>query len=133
VTYLLDTNAIIYYLQGQPELDTVFEHIRSGAASPMVSMITKIELLGYPRMTRNEEAKIRLLLQRFTVTGLSDEVADQAITLKRKYRLRTPDSIIAATAIVHDAVLVSRDDAHLGKVTEIRLLNPFRAGDRPKT
>jgi len=124
VTYLLDTNAIIYHLQGAAELDSVFSEISEGAVEPAVSVVTQIELLGFPQISPREEAAINSLLRNFTIADVDRTVAEQAVGLRRKYGLKLPDAIIAATALVLDACLVSRD-VDLKRVRGLRLLNPF--------
>lgn len=125
MTYLLDTNAIIYHLRGAPELDAIFTQITKGAAEPVVSIITQIELLGFPRLTRSEEAAINALLANFQVRDVDYDVARHAIALRRKYRLGVPDCIIAATALASNASLVSRDEK-LERIRGLSLVNPFR-------
>ncbi len=125
LTYLLDTNSLIYYFQGAPQLDPVFRQIGEGAARPVVSIITEIELLGFPRLTRQDEARIRSLLSGFAVVAVDERIASQAVALKRRHGLKTPDAIIAATALVENACLVTRDQILLDKVPEVQSLNPF--------
>jgi len=124
VTYLLDTNAIIYHLQGAAELDSVFSEISEGAVEPAVSVVTQIELLGFPQISPREEAAINSLLRNFTIADVDRTIAERAVGLRRKYGLKLPDAIIAATALVLDACLVSRD-VDLKRVRGLRLLNPF--------
>ena len=131
LTYLLDTNSLIYYFQGVPELDAVFRQIENGEARPVVSIITEIELLGFPRLTRQDEARIQTLLSGFTVVPVDERIAGKAVALKRRHRIKTPDSIIAATALVEDACLVSRDQDLLQTVPEVRSLNPFARNPKP--
>jgi predicted nucleic acid-binding protein len=102
--YLLDTNTIIYALQRSVKLpDGLY----------MLSVITEMELLSYSRLTEEDEREIRLLLKEFTVLPVDGNVKEEVITLRRRSRLKLPDAIIAATAIVHDAILVSSDkDLH---------------------
>jgi len=47
------------------------------------------------------------------------------VTLKRRHGLKTPDAIIAATALVENATLVTRDQVLLDKVPEVQSFNPF--------
>ena len=42
---------------------------------------------------------------------LTDAVRDETIRLRRKNRLKLPDAIIAASALTHDAILVTNDQA----------------------
>ena len=125
LTYLLDTNSLIYYFQGAPQMDAVFRQIETGDARAVVSIITVIELLGYPKLTRHDETRIRSLLTELTVVAVDERVAAQAATFKRRRAIKTPDAIIAATALLEDACLVTRDQALLDKVPEVRSLNPF--------
>lgn len=125
MTYLLDTNSLIYYFQGAPQMDPVFQQIDRGEARPLVSIITEIELLGFPRLTRQDETRIRSLLSGFTVVAVDERIAAQSVVLKRRHGLKTPDAIIAATALLEDACLVTRDQALLDKVPEVQSLNPF--------
>jgi hypothetical protein len=124
--YLFDTNAIIYHLRGATELDPFLKEIVTGSASPAISIITQIELLGFPRLTRTEETRISALLSNFVIRDVDQGVAGRAVVLRRKYRLALPDCIIAATAQALDACLISRD-AELGRIHNLRLINPFRA------
>jgi predicted nucleic acid-binding protein len=125
LTYLLDTNSLIYYFQGAPQMDPVFGQIEQGKARPLVSIITEIELLGFPRLTQQDEARIKSLLSGFTVVAVDERIAGQAVALKRRRGIKTPDAIIAATALLENACLVTRDQALLDKVPEVQSLNPF--------
>jgi predicted nucleic acid-binding protein len=40
---------------------------------------------------------------------LTDQIASKTITLRRQYRVKLPDAIIAASAIVNDTVLITRN------------------------
>jgi hypothetical protein len=126
VTYLLDTNAITYHLRGAAQLDPFFAEFARGTAEPAISIITQIELLGFAKLTPREESRIRALLANFSIREVDAEVAEKAVAFRRRYRLGVPDCIIAATACVLDACLVSRD-AGLGRISGIRLVNPFAA------
>jgi predicted nucleic acid-binding protein len=70
-------------------------------------------------------ARIRTLLSGFAVVGVDERIAGQAVVLKRRRGIKTPDAIIAATAMIENACLVTRDQNLLEKVPEVRSLNPF--------
>jgi predicted nucleic acid-binding protein len=100
---VLDTNILIYLLEGrlQGELPT------SGLC---VSVITEIELLSYNRLSEAQEVRIRDMIARLTVIGLTPQVKEAAIQLRRATRLTIPDAIIAATALSLSAELLTNDD-----------------------
>ncbi|NGZ06465.1 MAG: PIN domain-containing protein [Magnetococcales bacterium] len=49
---------------------------------------------------------------------MSDEIKETAIRFRRLHRLRIPDALIAASATIHGAVLLTNDD-QLHKVSEL--------------
>lgn len=102
--FLLDTNAVIYLVSGR----LVFP-LPDGQYS--VSIITEIELLSFSGLSAEEEQKIRELLLLLDRVHLTDAVRDETIRLRRKNRLKLPDAIIAASALTHDAILLTNDQA----------------------
>lgn len=76
-----------------------------------VSIITEIELLSFSGLSAEEEQKIRELLLLLDRVHLTDAVRDETIRLRRKNRLKLPDAIIAASALTHDAILLTNDQA----------------------
>lgn len=78
-------------------------------AARFISVITRIELLSYHGITVNEEEHICHFLEGVTIVPLLDEIEETAISFRRVCKRKTPDSIIAATAIVLDAAIVTMD------------------------
>jgi predicted nucleic acid-binding protein len=106
--YLIDSNAAIDYLRGSlPASGMTF---MDGVVNdiPKVSIITKIEVLGF-----NTTPKAYKILTDFfddaLVLPLSDEVAEKTIELRKNYRIKLPDAIIAATALAYNLTLVTRN------------------------
>jgi len=120
LNYVLDTNAIIYAQKGM-----LTEGLPLG--QHFVSVITEIELLSFPHLTTEQEQALLDLLGDVTVITIDDEVKRKAIDLRRRHHLRIPDAIIAATAIMLDAQLLT-NDAKLAAVPGLRCsslpLNP---------
>jgi predicted nucleic acid-binding protein len=80
-----------------------------------VSIITEMELLAAPVMTPDKEQRRRDFLNELTIIPLNEEIKHEAIRMRRygTPRLKLPDAIIAATAVVLDATLVTNDSAML--------------------
>lgn len=102
--YLLDTNAIIYLVNGRLAFP-----LPEGQYS--ISIITEIELLSFSGLSEPEEQRIRDLLLVLDRVQLSDSVRDQTIQLRRKNRLKLPDAIIAASAMTQQAILLTNDQS----------------------
>ncbi len=106
---ILDTNVLLYHVQGR--LVT-----RLALGQYMVSFVTEIEVLSYPRISSLEEAQLRQMFSAdIEVVGLTDDIKMRAIAVRRRHGLRLPDAIIVATALELSTELMT-NDKELGKV-----------------
>ncbi len=113
IDYLADTNAIIYLLTGN-ECMKPFLFKKLG-----MSIITVMELLSFPDITADEDARLRKFMRVCKVIDISDEIKEKTIQIRRTYRTKLPDSIIAATAIINDVSLITADNG-IFKVEELK-------------
>jgi predicted nucleic acid-binding protein len=104
VNPILDTNILIDYLRG---IEDAKEEIARypGCA---ISLITWMEIM-VGAADDSEEALLRDFLSRFTLVAVSADIAETAVTLRRKHRIRIPDAIIWASAQVSNTLLVTRN------------------------
>lgn len=100
--FLLDTNAVIY-----PAVGRLRHALPQGDFG--VSVITEIELLSYPALSSADEEVARGFLDEVTRHPLTDSIRDRTIALRRQYRLKLPDALIAATALDAGATLLTND------------------------
>ena len=107
--YTLNTNAIIYYLDEDPAVVSVLDPLLAQDIALFVSVVTELELLSYPRLTEEDMAEIAQLLASMVVFPLESRLAHLAAALRRQYRLKTPDSVVAATALLTRTTLVTRN------------------------
>ena len=68
-----------------------------------------MELLSYPGMTDGEAQQITSLLAIFTIVNISPAIKAMAIEIRKQHRLKLPDAVICATALVIGARLVTDD------------------------
>lgn len=122
-SYLLDSNILIEYLNGKEKIVSYLDSI-SIEENCIISIISKIELISFPKLTTNEIRKILSFLENFQNINLTDEIALKAAEIRRKHKLKLPDAVIAATAVISNASLVSGDDV-FNKLKFIELVNPF--------
>jgi len=66
-----------------------------------ISIINKIELLGYPDLDKNEEDKFNLLIDHAVIHQIDNTIIEKTIVIRRKHKIKLPDAIIAATCIVN--------------------------------
>jgi|SRR3989338_2979937 len=122
--YLFDTNALIYYLAGEaPHVKVLFQSLKERGALPAISVISHIELLSID--DEAEVARVRELLGAVQVYGLEDRVVEETALTRRKYKLKLPDAIIAATALVHGCAVVTRNKQDFGKIDGLEVIDPI--------
>jgi predicted nucleic acid-binding protein len=123
--YLYDTNIFIYYLAGESTVGSLFAEDLLNLHDVLVSPIVRIELLSFSGLSENEEQSIEDLLSQFNSVPLLREIEDQTIQLKRQYKIKLPDAIIAATALNQDAFLVTRNVRDFQGIAGLKIENPF--------
>lgn len=100
---VFDTNILIDYLNGEQQALNEIESFKT----PLISIITYMEVMV--GADSGNEAIIEKFLKSFQIEKLTKEIADEAIKVRKKLKMKLPDSIIMATAIVNDAMLVTRN------------------------
>jgi predicted nucleic acid-binding protein len=104
---VLDSNTIMDLFNGLIPLES-FKQVLSDTEQ-MVSIITELELLSFPHITEEQETKIKAFLAERKIVPLTAAVKHKAIEFRRMTNKKLPDSIIAATAIISNATLITRD------------------------
>ena len=74
-----------------------------------VSVVTELELLSHPGLMEEDMAAIQQLLTSVVIFPLESRLAQLAGALRRQYHLKTPDSVVAATALLTHTILVTRN------------------------
>jgi predicted nucleic acid-binding protein len=101
--YIIDTNPVIYFMNNKIAA--------LPAGERFVSVITGMELLVYPELTPEKELYIRNFLNAVTIIPLTEDIKNETIKIRRYGvpRLKLADAIIAATAVIFEAALVTGD------------------------
>ncbi len=114
---LLDTNIVLYLLNGDDALEEMLQ-----GATVFLSVITKVELLSHPGMTEPGEKVVRDLLEQAKLMEFSNVIQERTIQLRRKYRLKLPDAVIAATAAFLNVQLITADKQFAKLKDELSIL-----------
>lgn len=101
---VLDTNVLVDYLAGRAPAATEIDRYER----PAISTITWIEVMVGARP--GEDEAIRGFLNRFDRVPVDEAVAETAVDIRRRHRIRLPDAIIWAAARTRDALLVTRNE-----------------------
>jgi predicted nucleic acid-binding protein len=126
IKYIWDTNTVIYYLQQQfpPSAEKFMDNIAK-EARPVISAITEIELLCWKTATENDLEVLRSFISESLVIELEQPIKYKTADIRRKHRIKLPDAIIAATALVYELSLVSRNKSDFKDINGLKLINPW--------
>ncbi len=125
----VDAAPIIYLLDGRRALADrfapIFDAEASGRIGIVVSTITVAEVLTGPLQHGDEllAERYRVALASFTVAAVTEEVAVAAARFRARYRLRLPDAIQLATAVVTGCAALVTHDRDFSRVREIPILS----------
>ncbi len=107
--YLLDTNFILGLVKGQEEVVAKFQELGGETSLYAFSSITRMEALGFPAITDQEESAIAAILEQLTYLPITPDVEDAAIRIRKQRKVKLPDAIIAATSLTRGVELLSLD------------------------
>lgn len=119
--FTLDTNIIIALFQGDPAVERAVRAWQQSGTSLVTSTITLTELLAFPDLTKDEEVRLKEFLQSTRSVAVTWPIAELAAHIRKRYRLKIADSLIAATAWYEATTLVTRNVRDFRKVREIQL------------
>ncbi len=121
--YLIDTNIIIYYLDNQ---EKAVEFIQNNYQSVLyVSIITVIEVLSFKFSSAEQEKIVRQFLEdNFIWLTIDNKIIDKTAKIRQEKKIKTPDAIIGATAVIHNLKVVTRNDKDF-KHLPIEIINPM--------
>jgi len=122
--YLIDTNILIYHTAGSRETTDFISNIIAQKTFN-ISVLTKIEFLGWEKHTPDGFEKCKRLIESANIYAIGQDVADKAIDLRRERKIKLADAIIAATAIINNLELVTRNTDDFKGVSELEVFNPF--------
>lgn len=124
IDYLIDTNVIIEFLAGKlPKKSSSFLNPIIDK-KPFISVISKIELLVYN--TTDEDYKLLTdFVNDCNVLQLNEDIINTTINIRKNYKIKLPDAIITATALVEKLTLITRNISDFNNVEGLQVINPY--------
>ncbi|HQU92146.1 MAG TPA: type II toxin-antitoxin system VapC family toxin [Pyrinomonadaceae bacterium] len=118
---LLDSNIIIYSaLEEHEDLREFIEGI-----SPSASEISRIEVLGFHKLSPDAGDFFTALFETFDMFPISSEVVAKAVELRQAKKIALGDSIVAATAILQNRTLVTANVKDFHGIPDLKIFNPL--------
>lgn len=125
--YLIDSNILIYFITGSASDEVLMTIKKILVSSFFISIISRIEVLGWNRHTETSYKMTNDLLKYSTIIPVDEAVANHAIHIRQSTNTKLPDAVIAATAISLSATLVTRNCKDFNSIAGIKIINPFES------
>jgi|JI10StandDraft_1071094.scaffolds.fasta_scaffold2466481_2 hypothetical protein len=119
--YIIDTNVIIDSFGNK-----LSEKARNFLLSfdPVVSAVTKIEVLGWLNATPDQIKPLEIFIDYANILPINDAVINQTIVIRQHKKIGLGDAIIAATALVYDLTIVSRNTKDFANIEGLKFIDP---------
>ena len=119
---LLDSNIVIYGIH--PDRRGLRKWI-DGLTSVSMSSLSRVEVLGYHKLTEDDRLATLFLISKFDQTPVTEAIIDEAIRLRQLRKMDLGDAIIAATALVHAETLATANISDFKWIPGLSLVNPL--------
>lgn len=121
--YLIDNNVISSYFSGLFSKNAMIFVANAIDQTPNISVITEIEALSWLSPDKKKEAIVKAFIEDANILPLSPDVVAQCVKIRRSRKIKTPDAIIAATAIVHSLTFITNDN-DFNNIEDLKVVDP---------
>ncbi|MCL2283389.1 MAG: type II toxin-antitoxin system VapC family toxin [Fibromonadales bacterium] len=126
MSYILDTNVVIDYIQGHfPDKETAFVEGLLFSNTPNISVITEIEALCWKHAKEEDVKQYKKFIANSNVIELYNSIKLKTIDIRKNYKIKLPDAVIAATALFYDYELITRNAEDFEDIPGLKIKNPW--------
>lgn len=123
--FLLDTNSVIYFVDGVLPTSARDFLQKELSIEANLSVISQIELLGWTPPQGKSLVAVESFVNKANIYPLNPAVVQKTIEIRRSRKMKLPDAIIAATALVNDFTIISRNMSDFSGIAGLACLDPF--------
>lgn len=119
--FLIDTNVLIGYIgktlpaKAQKIIAQIIDEEFN------ISFINKIEVLGHP----SADKELREFIGLANMYDVSEEIIEKTIEIRRSHKTKLPDAIIAATSLVNNLTLTTRNISDFKSILGLKVIDPW--------
>ena len=123
--YLIDTNVVSDYfsasfpVKGLQFMDFVIDDI------PNLSIVSQIELLCW-KTDFAKEQQVKGFISDSVIFNITPDVIAHCVNIRRNKKIKTPDAIIAATAMAFGYTLITNNDKDFTNINGLKIINPYK-------
>lgn len=104
---LVDSNIIIYHFNN---VSKATEFLNANRENLAISTITVAEVLSFAPSELALKMAEQFLKDNFKWIDIDHEIIFKTAEIRRQRKIKTPDAIIGATALIHHCALASRNE-----------------------
>jgi predicted nucleic acid-binding protein len=119
--YLIDTNVLIDIQRNRFNKNSLTKISDIIDNDFSISFITYIEYLGYKDISEASKEFISLS----NMLEIDSSIIEICIKLRRTYKIKLPDAIIAATAISENRMLITNNEKDFVEINNLKIQNPY--------
>ena len=119
--YLIDTSAIIDFCNGKLSLKGKNLLL---AVQPEISIVTNIELFASKDISQQEQTVLRKFVSLALIHPVTTDIVEPAILIRQNHKMKLPDAIIAATAVIFNLTLITRNTKDFKSIYGLSLIDP---------
>jgi len=124
--FLIDTNCISDYLSELfPHnainfMDKVVDNV------PNISVFTQIEILCWNTPDARKIEGVKNFLSESNIFEITSDIVLQCVKIRKGKKIKTPDAIIAATAVSLGYTLITNNIVDFKNIHNLKIVNPYK-------
>lgn len=118
-TFIIDSNIIIY--SSKRDYEFVRRWIQNKDIG--VSDVSRIEVLGYEKLRRENKDYFSILFKKFRTFPIDEQVILKSIALRQTKNMSLGDSIIAATSLTRNFPLLTANSKDFQHIEDLELID----------
>ncbi len=122
--HLMDTSAVIKYLSKAFPQNGILFIDRFINSDCTISFISEIELQVWQPLNPDNITIYKLFVAKAQIIHINASIIAETINIRKNYRLKIADAIIAATSLTFNRTLIADNDADFTKIPALQYINP---------
>lgn len=121
--FTLDTNVLVYYAAGEEKVVSfLLDHLKQGKIFYLPTIVVA-EFFSFPALSPRDTEMFEYLLPRLDLFPLDFRSAKAAGELRRRYRMKLGDSAVAATALITNSTLLTRNVSDFKRILDLEVIS----------
>ncbi|MBD2755238.1 type II toxin-antitoxin system VapC family toxin [Spirosoma validum] len=118
---ILDSNILIYFVE--PNYDTLRAYLAEQKEPLYISLITKLEVLGFHKLKPVHKSELEQLLDIVSLLPITNNIINEAIRLRQQRKRSLGDSIIAATALLYNQPILTHNTSDFDGISGLEVIS----------